>query len=69
MSPVHKIWKKKLISVKNQVGRRCWTEICRKVDGGSEEKRVSNKEKEEDEIQEHMCHPYTSTCFELFLQQ
>ena len=66
-SNAHKIFRKKLISVKYQLRRRCWTEICRKVDGGDEEKKSPYKEKEEDSPK-YLYHPYTSTCFDLFLQ-
>ncbi len=42
--------------------RRCWTEICRKIDGfqvqTTKEEPITNKD---------VLHPYTSTCFELFI--
>ena len=66
MSTIHEIFRKKLISVKYQVRRRCWTEICRKVDGVSKKEGARHKKKEE-ESPKHMCHPYTSSCFELFI--
>ncbi len=54
MNRHHLLVKLKRISVKQQVRRRCWTEICRKVDGKTKET--------------PMWDPYTSSCFQLFLQ-
>lgn len=45
--------------------RRCWTEICRKVDGEREKERKPKTQ--EDNSPYILLHPYTSTCFELFL--
>ena len=51
----------KLTSVKYQVRRKCWTEMCRKVDG-------RDKKKEKNERRPAMLHPYSSDCFQLFIQ-
>ena len=45
----------KMKRTSGQCRRRCWTEICRKVDGKKKETRMWN--------------PYTSSCFELFFIQ
>lgn len=55
MNRHHLLVKLKRMSVKQQLRRRCWTEICRKVDG------VKTKETS-------VWDPYTSSCFQLFLQ-
>ncbi len=48
--------------------RRCWTEICRKIDGFQiQTENKSKTPKEEPIATTDVCHPYTSTCFELFI--
>jgi hypothetical protein len=48
--------------------RRCWTEICRKIDGFQIQIQTKSKTPKEEPITPtDMCHPYTSTCFELFI--
>ena len=77
---------------KNQIVRRCWTEMARKIqvssriDGspykkgtpcketvlqGQKTKEKQKQPQTKDDIQTKeisLYHPYTSTCFELFLQ-
>jgi hypothetical protein len=60
----HEIRLEKLISVKHQIRRRCWTEICRKVDGRDQKKAQTTKEEAL-----LLSYPYTSTCFQLFIQE
>ena len=59
----HSLFKKKLMSVKNQAKRKCWTEMCRKVDGRSEE---ADKKKKKGEAP--VLHPYSNNCFQVFIQ-
>lgn len=63
MNTIHEMhFHKKTISRR----RRCWTEICRKVDGANKkgQEKQSSKEKE---IEDCMLHPYTATCFTIFV--
>ena len=49
--------------------RRCWTEICRKIDGEVriEKNKKDKKTKEEPVTIQDMHAIYTSTCFGLFI--
>jgi hypothetical protein len=47
-------------------GRRCFTEICRKVDGSKKDPKKDSKESN-DSATPVMHHPYTVSCFELFI--
>ena len=50
--------------------RRCWTEICRKVDGRKTEDPKDKLQKpKEDNPKVLLQYPYQSTCFQLFLLQ
>jgi len=45
--------------------RRCFTEICRKVDGSK--KNEKDPKKETNQTDAIMQHPYTASCFDLFI--
>ena len=57
----HDIYRAKLISLKYQARRRCWTEIYQKVD---ERNKKTNAKEDKSKF---MRNPYTSTCFQVFL--
>ena len=48
-------------------GRRCFTEICRKVDGSKKDPKKDSKESFTQESAPIVYHPYTSSCFDLFV--
>lgn len=55
--------------------RRCWTEMCRqrKIDGANKKTKEDDSPKQRQKTNyktpdESLPHPYTSTCFQLFVK-
>jgi hypothetical protein len=60
----HGIIKIKMTEEKHQARRRCWTEICRKVDGAS-----SSPDKKKKKVKTNpVLDSYSRTCFQLFIE-
>lgn len=62
----HEIHFNTKVSLKLQ-RRRCFTEICRKVDGSKKENNEKGQKGEANQTAPILHHPYTASCFDLFI--